>query len=256
MREPARSTLRVPAASRLARCASPRDTGRLDDLPPDNLSWSTIARASTGEREARSAFGRTYLPVVREFLEVRWQATPLSGEIDDAVQEVFVECLRPDGVLSRAVPEHGDVRGLLFGVTRNVAARFEERARKRYRRDEDAGSMLDAIPGREPSLSVVFDREWARALMRLAGERMRAAASNGSAGARLRVDLLELRFAGGLPIREIARQWEVDADAVHRAYAKAREEFRLYLRRVIAEHAVRTEADLDEEVARLFGLLE
>ena len=41
-----------------------------------------------------------------------------------------------------------------------------------------------------------------------------------------------------------------------RAYAKAREEFRLCLRRVLAEHTVRTEEDLDAEVGRLFELLE
>jgi DNA-directed RNA polymerase specialized sigma24 family protein len=226
------------------------------DPHPDNLSWSTIARAASGEVEARSAFGHTYLPVVRCFLEARWRATPLAPELDDAVQEVFVECLRRDGVLSRAAQERGDLRGLLFGVSRNVAARFEERAAKRLRRDQAAGSAIDGIPARDPSLSIVFDREWARTLMRLAGERMQAAAAHGSAGARLRVELLELRFAQGRPIRAIAREWDVDADSVHRAYARAREEFRLCLRRVLAEHTVRTEVDLDAEVGRLFELLE
>ena len=103
---------------------------------------------------------------------------------------------------------------------------------------------------------MVFDREWARTLMRLAGERMRAHAENGSAGARLRIELLRLRFTEGLPIREIATQWEVDPDAVHRAYGKAREEFRKCLRRIVAEHTVRTEVDLDAEVARVFELLD
>jgi RNA polymerase sigma-70 factor (ECF subfamily) len=215
-----------------------------------------IERAAAGDREARSRFGHTYLPVVRSFLEARWRATPLAAEVDDAVQEVFVECLRQNGVLSRADAERGDLRGLLFGVARNVAARLEERARKRLRQDRDAGSALDAIPAREPSLSMVFDREWARTLMRLAGERMRALAENASAGARLRIELLRLRFTEGLPIREIATQWEVDPDAVHRAYAKAREEFRKCLRRIVAEHTVRTEVDLDAEVARVFELLE
>jgi RNA polymerase sigma factor (sigma-70 family) len=226
------------------------------EVPPDNISWSTIARASSGDGEARSSFGRTYLPIVRSFLESRWRMTPLSRELDDAVQEVFVECLREDGVLSRATPELGDLRGLLFGVARNVAARFEERARNRYQLDQAAGSALDAIPAREPSLSMVFDREWARTLMRLAGERMRDTAENASPGARLRVELLQLRFGKGMPIRDIAREWEVDADAVHRAYAKAREEFGVCLRHVLAEHTVRTEVDLDAEVGRLFELLE
>jgi len=225
------------------------------ERPADDISWSMIERAAAGDRDARSRFGRTYLSVVRSFLEARWRATPLAAELDDAVQEVFLECLRQDGVLSRADAERGDLRGLLFGVARNVAARFEERARKRLVRDQAASSALNAIPAREPSVSMVFDRAWARTLMRLAGERMRARAENGSAGARLRIELLRLRFTEGLPIREIAAQWGVDPDAVHRAYAKAREEFKACLRRIVAKHTVRTEVDLDAEVARVFGLM-
>ncbi|TDJ71152.1 MAG: sigma-70 family RNA polymerase sigma factor [Planctomycetota bacterium] len=221
---------------------------------PD-VSWSLIARAAAGERGARSVFARGYLPVVRSFLEARWRSTRLAGEVDDAVQEVFIECLRENGVLSSADPERGDLRGLLYGVTRKVAARFEERVRKRHSRDQATGSMLDAVQAREPSLSIVFDREWARTLMRLTGDRMRANAEGGTPGARLRVELLRLRFAEGMPIRAIAAQWEQDPDAVHRAYAKARAEFKSCLREVVAEHAVRSEVDLDREVERVFELL-
>lgn len=47
----------------------------------------------------------------------------------------------------------------------------------------------------------------------------------------------------------------MDADAVHRAYARARDEFRACLRRVVAFHSVRTEAELDDECRRLLALL-
>jgi len=227
----------------------------VDELPNPDVSWSLIARAAAGDGGARSVFASSYLPVVRSFLDARWRSTRLAGETDDAVQEVFVECLRENGVLSSADPDRGDLRGLLYGVTRKVAARFEERVRKRHSRDLATGSMLDAIQAREPSLSSVFDSEWARTFMRLTGDRMRAYAERGTPGARLRVELLRLRFAEGMPIREIAEQWEVDPDTVHRAYAKAREEFKLCLRRVVAEHAVRSEVDLDAEVERIFELL-
>jgi RNA polymerase sigma factor (sigma-70 family) len=227
------------------------------DLPPDdpNLSWSTLTRAAAGDRSAQSRFGRGYLPVVRTLLEVRWKGSPLAAEVDDAVQEVFLECLRPDGVLTRADRERGDLRGLLFGVTRNVALRHEERARRRMARNAPAGSALEAVPAGDLSQSVVVDREWARALTRLAGDRMRDRAQHGSAGARLRVELLGLRFREGLPIREIAAQWELEPSAVHRAYRKAREEFRQCLLEVVAEHVVRAEVDLDAEVDRVFDLL-
>jgi RNA polymerase sigma-70 factor (ECF subfamily) len=223
--------------------------------PNTEVSWSLIARAAAGDRAARSVFSRSYLPVVRKFLEVRWQATPLAGELDDAVQEVFVECLRENGVLANADSERGDMRGLLFGVSRKVAARFEERARTRAGRDRAAGSAIDAIHARESSLSTVFDREWARTMLRLAGDQMRTRAQEGSSEARSRVELLRLRFAEGLPIREIAAKWAAEPEALHRAYAKAREEFRGCLRTVVAEHAVRSEADLEGEVARILDLM-
>lgn len=223
---------------------------------PNDVGWSLIALAARGDRNAQSAFSRNYLPVIRGLLDTRWRATSLAGEIDDAVQEVFVECFRANGVLSRADAARGDLGGLLFGVTRNVAARFEERARKRLPLDraaEDAG--LDAIAAREPSLSTLFDREWARTMLRLAGDLMRTRAEAGGAGAKLRVELLRLRFAENLPMLEIAAQWEADPAMVHKAYAKARDEFRACLRRVVAEHAVRSEVDLDGEVARVLELL-
>lgn len=221
----------------------------------ENPSWITIARAASGDRAAQSKFGRNYFPVIHAFLEVRWCRTSLVSEVDDAVQEVFLECLRPDGVLARADAERGDIRGLLFGVSRNVAMRYEERARQRIARHGTEDATMEAIPADDPSLSVVVDREWARALMRLAGDRLQARAEKGSPGSRLRVELLRLRFTEGLPIREIAAQWEVEPSVVHRAYRKAREEFRHCLREIVAEHAVRSEVDLDAEVGRVFQLL-
>ena len=205
--------------------------------------------------EVTSSFSRNYLQVIRRLLEARWRGTPMHRELDDAVQEVFVECLRPDGPLSRLNAERGSVSGVLFGVTRNIARRFEERAAKRAGQGQGTDSMFRDIAARESSLSVVFDREWARTMVRMAGERMRVRAESGSPGARLRAEVLRLRFTEGLPIRDIATQWDVDPDSVHRAYAKAREEFRGYLRRVVAQHAVRTEVDLDQEVTRVLDLL-
>lgn len=221
----------------------------------DDVSWSLFARAAAGDGVARSVFSRSYLPVVRSFLAARWRGLRLANDIDDAVQEVFLECLRENGVLARGTAERGDVRGLLFGVTRKVAARFEERAQKQHRRDRGAGSFVESIAAREASLSRLFDREWARMLMRIAGDRMCELAESGSANARLRVELLRLRFGDGKSIREIADLWAVDPAGVHRAYAKAREEFRACLRQVVVTHMVRMEADLEREVERLLDLI-
>ncbi|MFO1050627.1 MAG: sigma-70 family RNA polymerase sigma factor [Planctomycetota bacterium] len=221
--------------------------------PPPDLTWSLIARAASGDAGARAVFGTTYLPVVRAFLEQRWQRTPLAGETDDAVQEVFVECLRERGVLAKVDPSRGDLRGLLFGVARNVAARIEQR---RFRRNEAPlrDSVAEATLAPDPSLSASFDREWARTLVRIAADRMRAEAGHGSEAARRRVEILQLRFGEGLPIRAIAERWQVDADTLHRALQTAREEFRRCLRQVVAEHVVRSEVDIDREVARVLDL--
>lgn len=212
--------------------------------------WSLVHRAAAGDGPSRSEFGRSYLPLIRCFLTSRWRAGPLLAETDDAVQDVFVECFRHDGPLVRADAQRGDFRGFLFGVVRNVALRIEARARAG--KAHDAGPLAD-VADRDRHVSQAFDREWARMLMREAAETMQRRAADD--GARLRVELLRMRFAGDLAIHEIAARWAMDLAAVHRLYARAREEFRSCLRAVVAFHAVRTEAELDDECRRLFELL-
>lgn len=228
----------------------------MSDQHGGETCWHLVGRAASGDDRARSRFCRTYLPLVRSFLLTRWRQTPLSAEVEDAVQDAFVECLREDGPLTRAKAEQGDFRGYLFGIVRHVAQRAEERLRRGTAGDQETESQIATIQSKEDRYSQVFDRQWARTLMREAGNLMRERAENAGAGARLRVELLQLRFGQNLPIRQIAAQWKMDPDAVHRAYAKARQEFRSCLRQSLAYHAVRTEADLDAECRRLFTLLE
>lgn len=257
------SPLPVPARSpRDIRgfCDNPRPlpTGgcapQVASVPPDpgvDTCWSLVQRAAAGDAGARSVFGRSYLPLVRAFLASRWRAGPLANEIDDAVQDVFLECFRAGGPLGRAQQGTGDFRGFLYGVVRNVALRIEGRGRERAARGGDV-ELEDLV---DPALGVsrLFDRSWAQSLMKEAAELMAQRASDDAA--RLRVELLRLRFGADLPVRDIAARWGTDPDAVHRAYARAREEFRLCLRQVVAFHSVRSEADLDAECQRLLGLL-
>ena len=65
-------------------------------------SWGLIQEAAAGDDAARSRFGTLYLPVLRTYLEQRWRGSSLAQELDDAVQEVFVECFRENGVLGKA----------------------------------------------------------------------------------------------------------------------------------------------------------
>ncbi len=213
--------------------------------------WSLVARAATGDPPSCSRFGRTYQPLIRGFLALRWRGTRLVEEIDDATQDVFVECFRPDGPLTHADAAKGDFRGYLFGVVRNVALRAEAQARRRQPQ-EARPSQVDAADG-DPSVSQLFDREWARTLMREAGQRMLERSTDDKS--RLRVELLRLRFGRDLTMPEIATRLDMDLAALHRQYARAREEFRSCLRSVVSFHCVRTETELDDECRRLFDLL-
>ena len=81
------------------------------------------------------------------------------------------------------------------------------------------------------------------------------AARRGEAAPR-RVELLRLRFHEGMPIREIAGLWGLDAASLHHEYARARQEFRSALRDVIAFHHPGSPEDVDRECAQLLSLLE
>jgi RNA polymerase sigma-70 factor (ECF subfamily) len=190
--------------------------------------------------------------VIRSYLGARWRGGPLAGEIDDAAQEVFVECFRPDGPLRRADPDApGGFRAYLFGVVRNVARGVE----KRVRRDRAVGGIdLDGVQAREAPLSAVFDRAWTAALLRAAGERQAENARGDHRPAR-RVELLRLRFGEDLPIREIAALWGEEAAPLHEEYRTARKEFLAALREVVHERNGGTPEEVEAECGRLLDTL-
>ena len=221
---------------------------------PGDTCWTVVRAASKGDAEARLEFARSYASTIRGYLDARWRGRLLAGETDDATQEVFVECLKPAGVLDRADPTRGDFRGLLFAVARNVARRFEERALARgHLRPEDS-DWFQQVASDDPGQATLFDQSWAKDLMRRSKRLHRERAlSDGPAGQR-RIELLERRFADDQAIRSIAAEWGVPAQEVHNAYRKARREFYSCLREIVALHAP-VGADLDSECQRLLTLL-
>jgi RNA polymerase sigma factor (sigma-70 family) len=219
----------------------------------DSTSWSMLDAAAGGDREARARFAERYEPAVRAYLAARWRHPPLLHELDDAVQDVFVECLRSGGILERARADSpGGFRAFLYGLVRNVARRHEAR---REPPGEIGGVDPDALAAEEDSPSRVFDRAWARCIMREAAERQAAAAALAGPEARRRLELLRMRFQEALPIREIARRWEADPATLHRDYAKAREEFRTALKAAISSHHAVEGAALERECEGLLSLL-
>lgn len=178
------------------------------------------------------------------------------ADVDDALQDVFVECIKPDGVLHRADPARGDFRGLLYGVVRNVSRRYEERAAQRGQRRPGESVYLDELPAQDEALSHLFDREWAGSLLREALLRHASAARNGDGGARRRFRILRMRHQRGLAVREIAAALgEPEVEQVHNDYRRARREFGGVLREVVAARTGAQGAAVDAECRQLIELL-
>ena len=199
--------------------------------------WTLIETAASGDAAARTEFAERYLPVVRAYLEARWRDRLSTEELEDALQEVFVECLREEGVLARlADGRRQDFHGYLFGVVRNIALRVETARKRKLDAPQPESFHPDEVARDESSLSRVFDRAWAESLIREAGEKLGRNACEAGERAARRVELLRLLFQEQLAIPEIALRWEVAPDFLHHEYATARSEFRRALEEVIAFH--------------------
>jgi RNA polymerase sigma factor (sigma-70 family) len=224
---------------------------------PDSTYWTVLREAAGGSSAAREVFAHRYEPMVRAYLAARWKGSPVLQALDDAVQEVFIECLRQGGGLERARPDRpGGFRAFLYGLVRNVALRFEQRRARSLSRLAQGPVEPDELPARDDSLSRVLDRDWARSLMREAAARQAERADVLGPEARRRVELLRLRFQEGLPIREVARLWRDDPAALHREYARARQEFKAALLEVMTSYHAGSPAQAERECADLLTLLE
>jgi RNA polymerase sigma-70 factor (ECF subfamily) len=151
--------------------------------------------------------------------------------------------------------EGDDFRYYLLGVVRNVARRIEGQRAKRRLPQSASSVHMSQLGVDEASLSQVFDRAWAKNIMRRAAERQWEHARERGSAATRRVELLHLRFHQGMPIREIAKLWEVPPARLHHEYARAREEFRDALLEVVGLHRTSGSAELQEEIDRLLSSL-
>ena len=226
------------------------------EIDPHLTCWTIVCAASAGDAAARSVFVGSYSGPVRAYLVSRWRGHALQADIDDAVQEAFFECLKANGALESADPRRGDFRGLLYGVVRNVARRFEERLAKDIQRRPKQSVYLDELPHQADALSLVFDRAWAQSILREAVSRHEAEAKRGDPDALRRFHVLQFRHDQGLPIRKIAEQLsEPDVAKIHNDYRRARREFAVHLRVVTARHTGARGTDVDTECRKLNSLL-
>ena len=237
-----------------------RVTGPVPGTVPETMHsshptrWTIIRRAARGATAEQAEFVRIYGAVIRAYLGARWRGTSLFDQVDDASQQVFLDCFKENGALGRADPgREGGFRAFLFGVVRNVA-RGMERSRARSR-ERQAPRHLDlgAIESNADSLAQVFDRAWASAVMRDAAELQLARAREAGPDAVRRHRLLVLRFGEGLAIRDIAARWNVAAAHLHREYPKARAEFKRALLDIVRELQGGGPESVEGECSRLLA---
>jgi RNA polymerase sigma-70 factor (ECF subfamily) len=223
---------------------------------PDVTCWTLIESAAAGDRVARDEFAQRYLPVVRAYLQARWSHRLSQSELEDAVQDVFIECLKHEGVLEYQRTRRGrGFRAYLFGVVRNIALRAETaRARKLDTPRTDAFEA-EKLPIDGDTSSRIFDRAWAAAVMREAARKQADQARASGEAALRRVELLRLVFQEERSIPDIAREWNTPADTLHHDYARARREFETALREVVSFHAPESDAAVDRECEDLMSLL-
>ena len=210
-----------------------------------------------GSTVERDELARRYVGAIQAYLGARWRDSPRLKDLDDAVQEVFLELFKKGGPLERADrTRSGGFRPYLYGLIQNVALSFERRASSEQQRSLGKEIDLERVGSDESSLSAVYDRAWAKSTMQEAARRQLDDAQEMGEAAVRRVELLRLRFHDGLPIREIAQRWNIDATILHHEYAKAREEFKAALSQVVALNNPGSPADVERECTELIDLLE
>ena len=172
-------------------------------------AWELIESAAAGDKESLQEFVTRYQELMRGWLRARWRGTDHKARIDDALQDALLECVKRGGALTRVDRSRtGGFRPFLQGVVRNVAARYQTRGARDRRRGDELLSP-DQLPSPETTVSQALDQELARALVREAADAMAARATRLGASARLRVEILRLRFGDDLPIRDIATRLQI-----------------------------------------------
>lgn len=214
-------------------------------------SWTLIRAAGAGVRQDQAAFATRYAPAIRGFFAMRWRVSRFDERVNDATQEVFLHCFRPNGALARVDSDRPErFRAFLSGVARTVAAEFERRAARRMSRQR-TGSHLDEIAHGDESPSELFDRSWARSVANRARAHLTSRAAESDAAAR-RLAVLELRYEQGLAPRQIAERLELSRDQVYQSLHEAKADFRRALLVVLREaQPDATQQQLERQCAEL-----
>jgi RNA polymerase sigma-70 factor (ECF subfamily) len=222
----------------------------------DATSWSLVLGAAAGRPLDREAFARRYGPVIRAYLAARWHLAFDHAAVADGTSDVFVECFKGGGALERVDPKNsGGFRAFLFGIVRNVALMSERKLARRRDAPHAMPLDMDAIADSEATLTRVFDRAWAEAVVSEARARMGERAER-SPAARRRFAALAMRFEQNMPPRDIAMATETPVERVYEILRQARDEFRATLLEVMAGyHPTCGEAEVEKLCVELLASL-
>lgn len=217
-------------------------------------SWTLIRGAAGGKDAAREEFIARYETFVRRVLGRHWSGRAIAVEMEDTIQNIWVECFKKNGVIERADPNRS-FRAFLCGVIQREEMKVRQKwARDAVRRDK-ATFDPEQVLADQTAITRLIDREWALQVMGEAWQAYEQWAEDKGCAALHRVEVLRLRTREGLPPRKIAERVGGDAAQASRDYAQARKEFERTLREIVARHEGDEDKNLDDAVRDLLSLL-
>ncbi len=193
-------------------------------------SWNLVSLAGTDVDLARREFALRYEKFVRRVLAKRWLGTIFCNDFDDAIQEVFIECFKPGGVIERADSRRGNsFRTLLFQVASHVAARFE-RSHRRWQSQGMDEDLLNEMATTHASGYDVVTQEEVSDLVR---EALRRMIHHHDPDVRSRGQLLDRHICQNEKIIAMAGGDSGVAERLHREHRKAKKEWKSFLVEVV-----------------------
>ena len=217
----------------------------------DSTHWSVVLGARAQDPSLRNEFGERYAPIVRAYFAAYWHLPADDPRVEDATQDVFLQCFRSGGVLDNVDPARkGGFRAYLFGVARNIGLSSDRNEARRRSRTCNLDTTEIEEDSSDSQPDAAFHQAWAR---HVADEAFQLMQTKGGSGAEARVAMLRLRYFGGLSPREIARRAGLPVEETYRLLYAARGQFRAALLDVVARYSPGTsKRELVEECRDLF----
>ncbi|MBS0557446.1 MAG: sigma-70 family RNA polymerase sigma factor [Proteobacteria bacterium] len=227
---------------------------------PDT-SWGLVlsARDRASPNDAFAQLCRRYwMPI---YVSLRRQGIA-PADADDLVQGFFLS-LFEDNAVARADPQRGRFRNFLLGALRRFLANEHEREHARKRGgaaqfvEFDTNAVEIQLSADESStpLELLFDRQWARALLANAMDALReeyVRAGNSTVYAALESSLDP--GAGAPDYAALAQRLQRNPGAIKVAVHRLRDRFREVLRREVGL-TVASADDVDDELTHLRDVL-